>query len=428
MLGFYSTKTAKLLFGVDLIHKLSNTLFIGGAIVFALSSLLALGILEFNIEDTHSVARNLTGAFLIISATLVAIHAGINIAKNNASPYGVLPLLITPIAFIIYGIDLFLTEILLETVYTKVYVIGLLINSVLYSYALLVIRKSKRLIAFFLILQFSLAVTLLLLIHHNRALATSLILWVSLLQFSLSLTVGSKIIQAEQIPHKKGPENEINNRYLPKISRETKNGSDKARIFIWLPDKEMGAQNVTIPWIGKYFFAYSFQQSNFMVGHIVVQTKDFYASIYPDQDSFLKESAKATFPKEIGHSHRMFHSGYWSDFKHDLEKRGSDYVKIEIDVHDSQDLFKTWDVMKEVTDYSLYSRNCAVVSIQLFDACIHKTLSSLPFIRTLARVYFSTNFWSAVIAKQRSEMFLWTPGLAYDYICNLQQLISKLHR
>ena len=428
MLGFYSTKTAKLLFGGDLIHKFSDTLFIGGAIVFALSSLLALGILEFNIENTHSVARNLTGAFLIISATLVTINAGINIAKNHASPYGILPLLITPIAFTIYGIDLILKAVLLETVYTKIYAIGLLINCILYSYALLVIRKSKRLISFFLILQFSLAVTILLLIHHDRALTTSLILWVSLLQFSLSLIVGSRMLQAEQIPQKKGSENEINNRYLPEISRETKKGSDKARIFIWLPDKEMDARNITIPWIGKYFFAYSFQQNNFMVGHIAVKTDDFYASIYPDQDSFLKESAKATFPKEIGHSHRMFHSGYWADFQHDLEKRGSDYAKIEIDIHDSQDLFKTWDVMKEVTDYSLYSRNCAVVSIQLFDVCIHKSLSSLPFIRTLARVYFSTNFWSAVIAKQRSEMFLWTPGLAYDYIVNLQQLITKLHR
>ena len=428
MLGFYSTKTAKLLFGDDLIHEFSNTLFTGGAIVFALSLLLALGILEFNIENTHSVARSLMGAFLMILATLVTLNAGINIAKNQASPYGALPLLITPIAFTIYGIDLILTAVLLETIYTKIYAIGLLINCVLYSYALLVIRKSKRLISFFLIFQFSLALTILLLIHHNRELTTSLILWVSLLQFSLSLVVGSIIIQAEQIRRKKDLKNDINNRDLFKVSCETNKTIHKAQIFIWLPDKEKDARNITIPWIGKYFFAYSFQKNNFMLGHIAVKAEDFYASIYPDLDSFLQESAKSTSPREIGNSHRMFHPGYWADFHHDLEKRGSDYASIEIDIRDSQGLLSTWDVMKEVTDYSLYSRNCAVVSIQLFEACIYQSLSALPFIRTLARVYSSTNFWSAVIAKQRSEMFLWTPGLAYDYIVNLQQLITKLDR
>ena len=86
-----------------------------------------------------------------------------------------------------------------------------------------------------------------------------------------------------------------------------------------------------------------------------------------------------------------------------MTKRGSNYVEIEIeidiDIHDSQCLSDAWDGMKEFIDYSLYRQNCGVVSIQLFEACISQSLSALPFIKTLLRVYCSAHFWSVVIAK-----------------------------
>lgn len=428
MLGFYSTKTAKVLFGDDLVHKLSNSLLAGGVAVFALSTLLALRIFEFNIDNAHPLARCLIGALMIVSATSIIINTGANIARNHSSPYSLLPLLITPTAFTIYGIDLILEAVLLEIFYSRIYAIGLLANCILCLYSLLIIRKNKRLIGFFLIFQFSLAITMLLLVHHDRELTISLVLWLSLLKFSLSLAIGSRRIQAEQISRTNGSKNGIVNADSLNDSCQTKKSSLKAKIFIWLPEKEMDNKNMTIPWIGKYFFAYSFQNKNIMVGHIAVSAEDFYASIYPDKEAFSQRPAKATVRQEIGHRHRVFHPGYWASFQHDLEKRGSDYAEIEIDIHDSEYLFKTWNAIKECTDYSLYRRNCAVISIHLYEACINQSLSALPFIKTLARVYFSTNFWSAVIAKQRSEMFLWTPGLAYDYINNLQQLITKIDR
>ena len=164
-----------------------------------------------------------------------------------------------------------------------------------------------------------------------------------------------------------------------------------------------------------------------MVGHVAVSTDVFYASIYPNKESFSQKFSPAVSSKEIGRRHRMFHPGYWANFQQDLSKRGSDYVAIDVDIYDSECLFDAWDRMKELTDYSLYRRNCAVVSINCL-TCISQSLSDLPFIKTLLRVYCSAHFWSAVIAKQRSEMFVWSPGLAYDYINNLQQLVAKLNR
>lgn len=417
-----------MLFGDNLVHKLSSTLFVGGMLIFSLSLLLSLGILEFNLDETHYVARCLVGAFLVILAGLIATNAGFNIAKNHTSPYSLFPLLITPIAFMLFGIDLILEPVLLEIVYATLYAVGLFINCLLCLYALLIVRKSKRLISFFLAFQFSLAITLLLLIQQDRLLTISLILWFSLLKFSLSMTVGSRLIISDQPPRNNGSKSSNKNRHLIKVLPQARERSPKARIFIWLPEKEMDARNMTIPWIGKYFFAYSFQHNNLMVGHVAVSTDDFYASIYPNKESFSQKFSPALSRKEIGRRHRMFHPGYWANFQQDLCKRGSDYVAIDVDIHDSECLFNAWDRMKELTDYSLYRRNCAVVSIQLFEACISQSLSDLPFIKTLLRVYCSAHFWSAVIAKQRSEMFVWSPGLAYDYINNLQQLIAKLYR
>jgi len=428
MLGFYSAKTAKVLFGDNLVHKLSSTLFVGGVIIFSLSSLLSLGIIEFNLDETHYVARCLVGAFLVVLASLIAANAGFNIVKNHTSPYSLLPLLITPIAFMLFGIDLILEPVLLETVYATLYAVGLFINCFLCLYALLIVRKSKRLISFFLVFQFSLAIALLLLIHHDRLLTISLILWFSLLKFSLSSIVGSRLIQSERLLGNRGSNNSYKNRHLIKVPRHEQERSPKARIYIWLPENEMDTRNMTIPWIGKYFFAYSFQQNNLMVGHVAVSTDEFYASIYPNKESFSQKFSPAVSRKQIGRRHRMFHPGYWANFQQDLSKRGSDYVEIDVDIYDSESLSGAWDRMKGFTDYSLYWRNCAVVSIQLFEACICQSLSALPFTKTLLRVYSSAHFWSAVIAKQRSEMFVWSPGLAYDYINNLQQLVAKLNR
>lgn len=426
MIGFYSTKTAQVLFGDDLVRRLANALLAGGVAIVSLSSLLALAIADFDLGDAHPLVRYFVGTLLVVLAVSVIINAEVNIAKNHASPYSLLPLLITPTAFVIYGVDLISEAVLLEGFYVTLYAIGLLANCILCLYSLLLIRKNKRLISFFLAFQLSLAVAILLLIHHDRALTISLVIWLSLLKFSLSIIVGSRVMQADHALRKKSLKNGTNNQDFLSYQLQKIKISPKIKIYIWMPEREMDGNNMAIPWIGKYFFAYSFDRNSIMVGHVAVSAEEFYASLYPDKQSFLRKSTKANLLQEIGARYRMFHPGYWADFRHDLEKRGTNYAEIEINIYDPESLVSMWGAMKGFAGYSLYSRNCSVVSIQLYEACINKSLSALPFVPTLFKVYLSANFWSAVIAKQRSEMFVWTPGLAYDYINNLQQLIAKL--
>ena len=100
-----------MLFGNNLVHKLSSTLFVGGVIIFSLPLLLSPGILVLNLDDTHLFTRCLVGAFLVVVAALIAANTGFNIAKIIQVLTSLLPLLITPIAFMLFGTHLILDSL-----------------------------------------------------------------------------------------------------------------------------------------------------------------------------------------------------------------------------------------------------------------------------------------------------------------------------
>lgn len=421
MLGLYSARTIGILFGEKQLEKFQNIFSTGCSVVFFLSILLGLGILKFDLHNSnpiHHLLRHTVAISLILLASFAIICTLLYVRRSKATFYSVSPLLLAPIAFMIYSLDLVGYNTGISSTYTLIYAISRLLNCICFAYSLLVIRRNTRCVALSMIIELILAITLLALHNKNIIYEISLIIWASMIQFSISLLAGSRVVKMRE---DKSMSTLIASGEAHSSSRET------VRIRAWLPNKEKGCSDITLPIIGRYAFAYSLKKRDFLVGHITLESNSFYASIYPDQQAWLAERNKPT-GKAIGSSHRMFYPGNWQSLNYDIETRGCAYSVCNVDVVDPDHLISVWHDLKPDSSYSLYSRNCAIVTIRLFEECIRHSLREMPFTIGILRTYLSTHFWSAIIAKQRSEIFTWSPGLAYDYILNLNTLIADLRR
>lgn len=423
MLGFYSAKTVSLLFGENRVASFHKTFSLVCAIAVLLSTLLAIGILKFDLHNGHPIHHLLryTVATALVLLAFFAIICTLSYVRRDKAPiYSVLPLLLTPIAFTIYGLELIDYDPGLTSTYSVIYAISRLLNCICFTYALIVIRRNTRHVVLFLSIQLTLALTLLFLHSKSLIYDTSLIIWVSMAQFNVSLLVGTSVVRT-------GIE-KIN---LSSVATgEAKNNSREfVRIRAWLPnDEDNGQEHLNLPLIGRYVFSYSLKRRDFLVGHITVESDQFYASIYPDPSAWQAEKQNKSSRRSIGKPHRMFFPGNWQSLSYDIEKRGHLFNICNVNVVDPEYLTSVWQDLQSNTSYSLYRRNCAIVTIKLFEACIRHSLIDIPFTSGIIRTYLSTHFWSAIIAKQRSEIFTWTPGLAYDYVLNLSLLISELRR
>jgi len=419
MLGYYSARTIGILFGEQQLEKFQKTFSVACSIVFIFSTSVALGILRFDqhySNPIHLLLRHTVAISLILLACFAILCTLVYVRRSKATIYSVSPLLLTPIAFAIYSLDLVNYNTDISSSFTLIYAICRLLNCVLLAYSLSVIRRNTRCVALVLTVELILAIILLTLHNKSMIYEISLIIWASMIQFSISLVVGAS--------HQNRKEKPIDSKFVTN-SEEYGSSCEIVKIRAWLPNNEDTCSHIVLPVIGRYSFAYSLRRRDFLVGHITFETNSFYASIYPDKNSWLAEEKRPT-SKTIGSSHRMFYPGVWQSLDYDIQQRGSAYNVCVVDAFDPDHLISVWHTLKKDSSYSLYSRNCAIVTVRLFEECIRDSLSEIPFTIGILRTYLSSYFWSAIIAKQRSELFTWSPGLAYDYIRSLSLLIARL--
>ena len=419
MLGFYSARTIGVLFGEKRLESFHKTFSAGCSIVFLCLVLLALGILKFDLHNSnpiHHLLRHTVAISLVLLALFSIICTLFYVRESKDTIYSVSPLLLTPIAFAMYSLDLIDYSTGISSAYSFVYAISRLVNCIAFAYSLLVIRRNTRGVAILMVIEFILAIALLVIQNTSVIYEISLIIWASIFQFSISLLVGTKLV-------KKRDNQSISD--LITFREGHKDTHETVRIRAWLPNTESGSAHISLPLFGRYAFAYSLKARNILVGHISLESDSFYASIYPDHQVWLADK-KISSGRAIGSSHRKFYPGIWQSFVYDIKTRGNAYSDCTVDVVDPHHLISVWHAIKKDSSYSLYSRNCAIVTVRLFEECIRHSLSQIPLTSGILRTYLSPYFWRAIIAKQRSEIFTWSPGLAYDYILSLNILIKNL--
>ena len=428
MIGFSGIQITKIVFSKETIERNEKRIIAFGAGMVLLSGAIGLGIYELNIESTHRNIQIIAGAIIYFLATIAFFKTVLAIGRGEVNIYNISPFLIIIIAFMIYGFDLIAIQIDATILVVGLYVFSLVLNCLLYTYSIFLKKTNKARLYFTLFIE---AVIIVLLINRSSApsgLDSSIIIWATLFEFSASIILSVWIAKDLKASNKIQA---IKKTRLKEKSTRAETQSHKAEIYIWLPDEEQNLSSFTIPVIGRYLAAYSFDQKRILTGHVAIKSEYFYASLNPMKiPSFGQEeniqTERSQPLKKDGLIRRGASPGYWETFENDIKKHGSTYRLLEVTIQDINHVAKEWEKIQKNSNYSVYGRNSATISTRLYDACIDSCFHEHKFINTIVAMHTSSLFWNAVTARLRANLLAWSPGLAFDYILNLNKLQKVL--
>ena len=428
MIGFSGIQITKIVFSKETIERNEKRIIAFGAGMVLLSGAIGLGIYELNIESTHRNIQIIAGAIIYFLATIAFFKTVLAIGRGEVNIYNISPFLIIIIAFMIYGFDLIAIQIDATILVVGLYIFSLVLNCLLYTYSIFLKKTNKARLYFTLFIE---AVIIVLLINRSSApsgLDSSIIIWATLFEFSASIILSVWIAKDLKASNKIQA---IKKTRLKEKSTRAETQSHKAEIYIWLPDEEQNLSSFTIPVIGRYLAAYSFDQKRILTGHVAIKSEYFYASLNPMKiPSFGQEEniqpERSQPLKKDGLIRRGASPGYWETFENDIKKHGSTYRLLEVTIQDINHVAKEWKKIQKNSNYSLYGRNSATISTRLYDACIDSCFHERKFINTIIAMHTSSLFWNAATARLRANLLAWSPALAFDYILNLNKLQKVL--
>ena len=428
MIGFSGIQITKIVFSKETIERNEKRIIAFGAGMVLLSGAIGLGIYELNIESTHRNIQIIAGVIIYFLATIAFFKTVLAIGRGEVNIYNISSFLIIIIAFMIYGFDLIAIQIDATILVVGLYVFSLVLNCLFYTYSIFLKKTNKARLYFTL---FTEAVIIVLLINRNSApsgLDSSIIIWATLFEFSASIILSVWIAKDLKASNKIQA---IKKTRLKEKSTRAETQSHKAEIYIWLPDEEQNLSSFTIPVIGRYLAAYSFDQKRILTGHVAIKSEHFYASLNPmkipsfNQEENIQPERSQPLKKDDP-IRRGAAPGYWETFENDIKKHGSTYRLLEVTIQDINHVAKEWKKIQKNSNYSLYSRNSATISTRLYDACIDSCFHERKFINTIIAMHTSSLFWNAVTARLRANLLAWSPALAFDYILNLNKLQKAL--
>jgi hypothetical protein len=428
MIGFSGIQITKIVFSKEAIERNEKRIIAFGVGMVLLSAAIGLGIYELNVESTHRNIQIIAGAIIYFIATIAFFKTVLSIGKGEVNIYNISPFLIIIIAFMIYGFDLIAIQIDATKLVVGLYVFSLALNCLFYTYSIFLKKTNKARLYFTLFIE---AVIIILLINRSSApsgLDSSIIIWATLFEFSASIILSVWIAKDLKSGNKIQA---IQKTRLKEKSPRAEPQSNKAEIYIWLPDEEQNLSSYTIPIIGRYLAAYSFDQKRILTGHIAIKSEHFYASLNPRKTPSSSQEVniqpeRSQPLKNDDLIRRGAVSGYWETFENDIKKHGSTYHLLEVTIQDINHVAKEWKKIQKNSNYSLYGRNSATISTHLYDACIDSCFHERKFINTIIAMHTSSLFWNAVTARLRANLLAWSPGLAFDYIINLNKLQKVL--
>ena len=428
MIGFSGIQITKIVFSKEAIERNEKQIIAFGVGMVLLSAAIGLGIYELNIESTHRNIQIIAGAIIYFLATIAFFKTVLAIGKGEVNIYNFSPFLIIIIAFMIYGFDLIAIQTDATRLVVGLYVFSLVLNCLFYTYSIFLKKTNKARLYFTLFIE---AVIIILLINRSSApsgLDSSIIIWATLFEYSASIILSIWIAKDLKASNKIQAIQKT--RLKEKLSR-AESQLHKAEIYIWLPDEEQNLNNFTIPVIGRYLAAYSFDQKKILTGHVAIKSEHFYASLNPiktlsssQEENIQPERSQPL--KNDGLIRRGVVPGYWETFENDIKKHGSAYRLLEVTIQDVNHVTKEWEKIQKNSNYSVYGRNSATISTRLYDACIDSCFHERKFINTIIAMHSSSLFWNAVTARLRANLLAWSPGLAFDYILSLNNLQKTL--